>query len=129
MSEGLKIAVLCCNYTNLADREDFGPIPAKLKVQKFPCGGHIEITDILRALREGADGVLVAVCEEGKCHNEKGNVRAEKRVLGAKKILEEIKISPERVKVVYVKRQDTGDFIENLMNFYKELVDIIDKEL
>ncbi len=129
MSEGLKIAVLCCNYTNLADKEDFGPIPAKLKVQKFPCGGHIEITDILRALREGADGVLVAVCEEGKCHNEKGNVRAEKRVLGAKKILEEIKISPERVKVVYVKRQDTGDFIENLKTFYKELVDIIDKEL
>jgi F420-non-reducing hydrogenase iron-sulfur subunit len=121
MKKGLKIDILCCNYTNLSEREDLYEIEGDLKIKRFPCGGHIEITDILRSFREGAEGVCVCVCEKGTCHNEKGNERAEKKVLGAKMILQEIGIEPERVSFFYVPRLDAEAFVEDLKAFYQKL--------
>ena len=117
----MKLAILCCKYTNLSEREDLYEIAEDLIFKRFPCGGHIEITDILRSLREGAESVCVCVCEKGTCHNEKGNERAEKKVLGAKMILQEIGIDPERVGFFYVPRLDAEAFVEDIKAFYQKL--------
>jgi coenzyme F420-reducing hydrogenase delta subunit len=126
--EGLKIAILCCNYTNFAGEEDLKDIPVKISVKRFPCGGHIEVTDILRAMREGAEGVLVAVCEKGKCHNEIGNVRGAKKIIEVRRILSELGLSEERVCAVFVRRQDTGDFVEKVKEFYGNLLKALAEE-
>jgi len=124
----LKLAILCCNYTNLSDKEDFQDIALHLEIKRFPCSGKIEITDMLKALREGALGVMVAGCKPGTCHNVKGSERAEKRVLGAQKILEELGLSPARVKMFFVDRLDAGDFTAKLKEFYKEILNLELKE-
>lgn len=124
----LKLAILCCNYTNLSEREDFFEIPVSLEIKRYPCSGKIEITDMLRALREGAKGVMVAGCMPGTCHNTKGSERAERRVLGAKKILEEIGLSPERIGMFFVDRLDGGDFIEKVKAFYRGILNLELKE-
>ncbi len=51
----------------------------------------------MKALEEGADGVMVAGCLEGDCHYQTGNLRAKKRVIYVQEILEKIGMEPERV--------------------------------
>ncbi|MGB9761595.1 MAG: hydrogenase iron-sulfur subunit [Caldimicrobium thiodismutans] len=120
--KGFKLSILCCNYTNLSEKEDFFEVPVSLEIKRYPCSGKIEITDMLRALREGAKGVMVAGCMPGTCHNGRGSERAEKRVLGARKILEEIGLEPERISMFFVNRLDGEDFINKVKAFYREIL-------
>jgi F420-non-reducing hydrogenase iron-sulfur subunit len=71
--------------------------PTNIKIIKVPCSGRVAIIHMLKALEEGADGVLVAGCLEGDCHYQSGNLRARKRVVYVREILEKIGMEPERV--------------------------------
>jgi coenzyme F420-reducing hydrogenase delta subunit len=71
--------------------------PANIKIIKVPCSGRVAIIHMLKALEEGADGVIVAGCLEGDCHYQSGNLRAKKRVIYVKEILDSIGIGGERV--------------------------------
>ena len=126
--ETLKISILCCNYTNLSEREDLEQMLGSIEILRYPCSGYVEITDILRAFREGASGVMVAGCEKGTCHNGRGSERAEKRVLGAKKILEEIGIEKERLAMFYISRLSADEFVEKAKEFYGDLLKLELKE-
>ncbi len=120
-----KIAILCCHYTNEATAEDFSGIPALIEVRRFPCSGMIEVADILRALEDGAEAALIAVCEMGQCHNRVGNLRAQKRVQAAQKILEEIGIDPRCIRLAFIPRLDTGVLVKEVQETYETLLDII----
>jgi F420-non-reducing hydrogenase iron-sulfur subunit len=71
--------------------------PTNIKIIKVPCSGRVASIHMLKALEEGADGVMVAGCLEGDCHYQSGNLRAKKRVIYVQEILEKIGIEPERV--------------------------------
>jgi F420-non-reducing hydrogenase iron-sulfur subunit len=71
--------------------------PTNIKIIKVPCSGRVAIIHMLKALEEGADGVMVAGCLEGDCHYQSGNLRAKKRVIYVKGILEKIGMEPDRV--------------------------------
>jgi coenzyme F420-reducing hydrogenase delta subunit len=71
--------------------------PTNIKIIKVPCSGRVAIIHMLKALEEGADGVIVAGCLEGDCHYQSGNLRAKKRVIYVQEILEKIGMEPERV--------------------------------
>ena len=71
--------------------------PTNIKIIKVPCSGRVAIIHMLKALEEGADGVIVAGCLEGDCHYQSGNLRAKKRVSYVQEILEKIGIEAERV--------------------------------
>lgn len=71
--------------------------PTNIKIIKVPCSGRVANIHILKALEEGADGVMVAGCLEGDCHYQSGNLRAKKRVSYVQSILEKIGMEPERV--------------------------------
>jgi F420-non-reducing hydrogenase iron-sulfur subunit len=71
--------------------------PTNIKIIKVPCSGRVAIIHMLKALEEGADGVIVAGCLEGDCHYQSGNLRAKKRVNYVREILEKIGMEPDRV--------------------------------
>jgi len=71
--------------------------PTNIKIIKVPCSGRVAIIHMLKAVEEGADGVIVAGCLEGDCHYQSGNLRAKKRVIYVKEILDSIGIGGERV--------------------------------
>ncbi len=73
--------------------------PANFRIIRLPCTGKIDIIHILRAFEKGADGVYVVGCMEGDCHFNSGNFRARKRVEQAAKILDQIGVGGERVKM------------------------------
>ena len=122
-----KIAVLCCHYTNQAFPEELADIPAQIVIKHFPCSGRIEVVDILKALEEEAEAVLVAGCEKGSCHNHSGSLRAEKRAEAARQILKEIDLEPERIQMAFIPRLDTGTFIEAIKKTYETFLEISTK--
>ena len=86
--------------------------PSNLKIIRVPCSGRVAIIHLLKALEEGADGVLVAGCLEGDCHYQSGNLRARKRVNYVREILEKIGIEVDRVAMYNVSAGDGPKFAD-----------------
>ena len=86
--------------------------PTNIKIIKVPCSGRVAIIHMLKALEEGADGVLVAGCLEGDCHYQSGNLRARKRVNYVREILEKIGMEVDRVAMYNVSAGDGPKFAD-----------------
>jgi len=54
--------------------------PPNVRIIRTPCTGRLETEYFMKALENGADGVLVAGCLEGGCHFVEGNLCAKRRV-------------------------------------------------
>ncbi|MEM4946065.1 MAG: hydrogenase iron-sulfur subunit, partial [Archaeoglobaceae archaeon] len=65
------------------------------------CSGRVDPIWILKALKLGIDGVLVAGCRLGECHFKYGNYKAKERVDLLKNALKTLGIDPERVEYVW----------------------------
>jgi len=86
--------------------------PANIKVVRVPCTGKVDLLHILKAFETGVDGVYVAGCLEGECHFLTGNLRAKKRVLYAKELLEEVGIRGERVEMFNLSAAEGARFAQ-----------------
>ncbi len=77
----------------------------------------------MRAFEDGADGVLVAGCEEGSCHFKEGNLFAKRRVNYTRQLLKEMGLEEERIRMVNIGAADARPFAEILRN----MVDTVKK--
>ena len=97
-----KIVAFCCHYCSYAAADLAGSMrlsyPTNIKILKIPCT-KVDVLYLLRAFEDGADGVIVAGCEEGTCHFINGNIKAKKKVKYTKKILDEIGLGGERLEM------------------------------
>ena len=98
-----KIVAFCCHYCSYAAADLAGSMrlqyPTNIKILKIPCTGKVDVLYLLRAFEDGADGIIVAGCEEGTCHFINGNIKAKKKVKYTKKILDEIGLKGERLEM------------------------------
>jgi len=78
----------------------------------------------MKALENGADGVLVAGCLEGGCHFIDGNLYAKKRVNSIRALLDECGIDKERLRMVNISAAMAPD----LVRIINEMVAVV-KEL
>ena len=88
-----------------------------------------EITDYLTAhgchiIFSGADGVMVAGCDEGSCHFIQGNLRAKKRVQYAKELLEEVGINPERLEMYHIAASQGPLFARRSREFTEKIINL-----
>ncbi|MDD5126995.1 MAG: hydrogenase iron-sulfur subunit [Dehalococcoidales bacterium] len=101
-----KIVAFCCHYCAYAAADLAGSMrlqyPANIRIIRTPCTGRLEIEYFLKALENGADGVIVAGCEEGSCHFKEGNLAARRRVNYTGELLAESGLEKERVRMVNV---------------------------
>ena len=65
------------------------------------CSGRIDPQFVLKALRQGADGVLIAGCHPGECHYVNGNIKAIRRFILLKKMLRQLGVEEQRVQLVW----------------------------
>ena len=75
------------------------------------CSGRVEPTFILKALQAGADGVLVLGCHPGDCHYTGGNYKTIRRVALLNKLLEQLAIEKERVRLDWVSASEGNRFV------------------
>lgn len=98
------IVAFCCHYCAYGAADLAGSLrlqyPASVKVVKLPCTGRLDVQLVLDALERGADGVLVAGCMEGDCHFQAGNFGARRRVAAAQGLIRQVRLEPERVRMV-----------------------------
>ncbi len=72
-----------------------------LRSIRVMCSGRVDPQFVMKALREGADGVMVAGCHPGECHYVNGNIKAIRRFVLLKKMLKQLGVEDERVKLVW----------------------------
>jgi len=99
------VAFLCtwCSYAG-ADLAGTGrnQYPPNIRVIRVPCSGRINPLYIVKALLEGADGVMVSGCHPGDCHYLVGNYYARRRFTVLKKLLETAGFESDRVVFTWV---------------------------
>jgi coenzyme F420-reducing hydrogenase delta subunit len=110
------IVAFCCHYCAYAAADLAGVMrlqyPTNIRIIKLPCSGTIDVLHILKAFELGADGVYVAGCLEGGCHFVEGNVRAKRRIEGAKAILDAIGLGSERLEMFFMSSSEGVRFAE-----------------
>lgn len=72
------------------------------------CSGRVDPMFILKAFREGADGVLVAGCHPGECHYTLGNFKTMRRMPLVKRLLTDFGIEPERFRLEWVSASEAA---------------------
>ena len=86
------------------------------------CSGKIDTSQILRAFRAGADGILILGCSEGHCHFQDGNIQTKKKVLLLQKVLKEFGIEPERVEIQFSMDPEGKNMPRLFNNMKKNLI-------
>jgi F420-non-reducing hydrogenase iron-sulfur subunit len=105
------VAFLCnwCSYTG-ADLAGISRIQwdPSVSIVRVMCSGRMDPTFVVKALRMGADGVIISGCHPGDCHYQEGNYKTLRRVHLLKRLVEGFGIDPERLKLVWVSASE-GD--------------------
>lgn len=102
--EPVIVGFLCnwCSYraADLAGtaRLHYAPNMRPIRVM---CSGRVDPQFVLKALREGADGVMIAGCHPGECHYVEGNIKTLRRFTLLKHMLRQLGIEEERVQIVW----------------------------
>ena len=109
-----KIVAFLCNWCSYAGADLAGvsriQYPTNVRVVRVPCSGRIDPLYIVKALQQGADGVLVAGCHPGDCHYLSGNLVARRKFVLLKSYLEYLGIAPARVQFSWVSASEGGRF-------------------
>lgn len=102
--EPVIVGFLCnwCSYraADLAGTARLHYAP-NMRAIRVMCSGRVEPDLVLKALREGADGVLIAGCHPGECHYIEGNLKALRRYTLLKRLLAQFGVEEQRVQIVW----------------------------
>lgn len=115
------IVAFLCNWCSYAGADNAGiarmESPPNILPIRVMCSGRVSPEMILRALRGGADGVLVLACHIGDCHYVSGNHRTAKRVPLLRNLLGYVGINPDRVQLDYVSSAEAQRFTQVAADF------------
>jgi F420-non-reducing hydrogenase iron-sulfur subunit len=107
------VGFLCtwCSYTG-ADMAGTSRMkyPPNILIVRVMCSGRVDPTFVLKAFREGADGLLIAGCHPGDCHYINGNMKTLRRFPLLVKLLEEFGIEKERIRLEWVSAAEGEKF-------------------
>ncbi len=107
------VAFLCrwCSYAG-ADLAGVSRLsyPPTTRVILVPCSSRVNPYHILKALMEGADGVLVSGCHPGDCHYLTGNLLARRRFILLKRLLAYMGVEAARVKFSWISASEGEAF-------------------
>ena len=86
------------------------------------CSGRVDPSFILEAFKQGADGVLVAGCHlPSDCHYIAGNFKAQRRVLMLKKLLKQLGVEPERLRIEWISAAEGDKFARVVKEMVEEI--------
>jgi len=125
MSFEPKIISFLCNWCSYTGADLAGTsrmkYSANIRIIRVMCSGRVEPTFVLKAFREGADGVLICGCHPGDCHYHEGNYKCLRRYHLLKKYLEQMGIDPKRLRLEWISASEGKQFAQ-LVNEMTETV-------
>ncbi|MFP4005858.1 MAG: hydrogenase iron-sulfur subunit [Candidatus Hadarchaeia archaeon] len=120
------VGILCkwCTYqaadTAGTSRMEYPSNVTPLKVQ---CSGRVDPTFVLKAFREGADGVFIGGCHPGDCHYDEGNYNSKGRVTLLKKVLEQFGVDGDRLRLEWISAAEPKKFADTIAEFTEHIRD------
>ena len=121
------VGFLCnwCSYTGAdlagTSRVKYAP---NVRVIRVMCSARIDPTFVMKALRDGADGVLICGCHPGDCHYVEGNYKALRRFHLLKRMLKVYGVEDDRVRLEWVSASEGtrfGEVVNDMTNKIKKL--------
>ncbi len=120
-----KIAGFLCNWCSYTGADLAGTSRKKyspnVRVVRVMCSGRVDPTFVLKAFDAGADGVLICGCHPGDCHYAEGNYKTVRRIALLKKMLSQLGIEDERVRLEWVSASE-GDRFASIVDDMTEKV-------
>jgi F420-non-reducing hydrogenase iron-sulfur subunit len=109
-----RIIAFLCNWCSYAGADLAGTsriqYPPNVRVVRVPCSGRINPMFLVKALQQGADGVLVSGCHPGDCHYLAGNYYGRRRFGTFVSFLEYLGIEKGRVQFSWVSAAEGQKF-------------------
>lgn len=125
MSDEVKLVGLCCNWCCYGGADTAGTArmqyPTNIRVMRVMCSGRINISMVLKAFSEGADGVFVGGCHMGDCHYAAGNYKWQRRAKMVEDIIEEFGIDKERFIFEWISASEGEKFQKTMKKFHDDV--------
>ncbi|MFW9987513.1 MAG: hydrogenase iron-sulfur subunit [Candidatus Odinarchaeota archaeon] len=124
-----KILVFCCNWCSYAGADLAGvsrfQYPPNIRIIRVMCSGRVDPAFVLKALKNGADGVLVSGCHIGDCHYITGNEYTQERFERLYNILiKQLGIEPKRVRLEWVSASEGKRFADVITEFTNQIKEL-----
>jgi coenzyme F420-reducing hydrogenase delta subunit/ferredoxin len=120
-----RIVGFLCNWCSYAGADLAGTsrtaYPPNIRVVRVPCSGRVDPLFVARALKEGADGVLVLGCHPGDCHYSDGNYYTRRRFAVMRELLVFLGLEPERIQLDWVSASEGARFARVVSEFTEAL--------
>ena len=114
-----------CNWCSYRAADMAGTSRTKyapnVRLIRLMCSGRLDPTFVMKALTNGADGVLITGCHPGECHYLEQNYKALRRHLLMRRVLKGLGIEPERVKLVWASAAEGVRLAHEINTFVDEI--------
>ena len=114
-----------CNWCSYRAADVAGTTRLKyapnVRLIRLMCSGRIDPTFVLKALSEGADGVLISGCHPGDCHYLEQNYKAMRRHRLLQRTLAQLGIEPERVHLTWASAAEGAKLAETIDRFVEQI--------
>jgi len=114
-----------CNWCSYRAADMAGTARMKyapnIRLVRLMCSGRLDPTFVLKAFSSGADGVLISGCHPGDCHYIEQNYKALRRYLLLKRVLSQLGIEPERIKLIWASAAEGAIFAAEINKFVEEV--------
>ena len=124
----LRIVGFLCNWCSYGGADTAGVAraaqPTDLRIIRVPCSGRVDPLFIVRALFDGADGVLVSGCHPRDCHYSEGNFYARRRLEVLKHFLPILGVEPGRFEYTWVSASEGQKWQQVVTQFTKQIHDL-----
>ena len=124
-----EILVFCCNWCSYAGADLAGvsrfQYPPNMRIVRVMCSGRVDPAFVIKALKDGADGVLITGCHIGDCHYISGNEYARERFGRLHDIIiKQLGINEKRVRLEWVSASEGKRFAELITEFTNEIKEL-----
>ncbi|TFG08664.1 MAG: hydrogenase iron-sulfur subunit [Promethearchaeota archaeon] len=124
-----EILVFCCNWCSYAGADLAGvsrfQYPPNMRIVRVMCSGRVDPAFVLKALKDGADGVLITGCHIGDCHYISGNEYTRDRFKRMHEILiKQLGIDERRVRLEWVSASEGKRFADLITEFTNQIKEI-----
>jgi F420-non-reducing hydrogenase iron-sulfur subunit len=111
-----KVVAFVCNWCTYAGADLTGTSRIKyspsVRMIRLPCTGRIDFMLLLKALDQGADGIIVSGCHPNDCHYTSGNFHARRRWIIFRSFLEHLGIDTRRIHFAWVSAAEGAKWAE-----------------
>jgi coenzyme F420-reducing hydrogenase delta subunit/ferredoxin len=114
------VAFVCkwCTYAGAdlagTSRMTYAP---NVRTLMLPCTGRIDVSFVVRAFLQGADGVIVSGCHPGDCHYTAGNYRARRRWILFRDLLDTLGVDLSRFDLAWISAAEGAKWVKTIQTF------------